>query len=77
MARYSSKTSPGLIQTAVPEGHAGIRVPDGYSRAAHCLYTMPTDGSEHSERAIERGVQLAKLCGAMVTGFMSCRIFAY
>jgi len=29
---------------------------------------MPTDGSEHSERAIERGVELAKLCGAKVTG---------
>jgi nucleotide-binding universal stress UspA family protein len=29
---------------------------------------MPTDGSEHSERAIERGIALAKLCGAKVTG---------
>ena len=29
---------------------------------------MPTDGSEHSERAIERGIELAKLCGAKVTG---------
>jgi nucleotide-binding universal stress UspA family protein len=29
---------------------------------------MPTDGSEHSERAIERGVELAKLCGSKVTG---------
>ena len=29
---------------------------------------MPTDGSEHSERAIARGVELAKLCGAKVTG---------
>ncbi len=29
---------------------------------------MPTDGSEHSERAIQRGVELAKLCGAKVTG---------
>jgi nucleotide-binding universal stress UspA family protein len=29
---------------------------------------MPTDGSEHSERAIERGIELAKLCGARVTG---------
>ena len=29
---------------------------------------MPTDGSGHSERAIERGVELAKLCGAKVTG---------
>ena len=29
---------------------------------------MPTDGSEHSERAIERGVELAKLCGAKITG---------
>ena len=29
---------------------------------------MPTDGSEHSERAVERGIQLAKLCGAKVTG---------
>jgi nucleotide-binding universal stress UspA family protein len=28
---------------------------------------MPTDGSEHSERAIERGIELAKLCGAKVT----------
>ena len=29
---------------------------------------MPTDGSEHSERAIKRGIELAKLCGAKVTG---------
>ena len=29
---------------------------------------MPTDGSEHSERAVERGFELAKLCGARVTG---------
>jgi nucleotide-binding universal stress UspA family protein len=29
---------------------------------------MPTDGSAHSERAIERGIELAKLCGARVTG---------
>jgi len=29
---------------------------------------MPTDGYEHSERAIERGIELAKLCGAKVTG---------
>ncbi len=29
---------------------------------------LPTDGSEHSERAIERGIQLAGLCGAQVTG---------
>ena len=29
---------------------------------------MPTDGSEHSERAIERGIELAKLCQARVTG---------
>ncbi len=29
---------------------------------------MPTDGFEHSERAIERGIELAKLCGAKVTG---------
>ena len=29
---------------------------------------MPTDGSDHSERAIERGIELAKLCGAKVTG---------
>lgn len=29
---------------------------------------MPTDGSQHSERAVERGIQLAKLCGARVTG---------
>ena len=29
---------------------------------------MPTDGSEHSERAIERGIELAKLCRAKVTG---------
>lgn len=29
---------------------------------------MPTDGSQHSERAIERGIELAKLCGARVTG---------
>lgn len=29
---------------------------------------MPTDGSDHSERAIKRGIELAKLCGAKVTG---------
>jgi len=29
---------------------------------------MPTDGSEHSEKAVERGIELAKLCGAKVTG---------
>jgi nucleotide-binding universal stress UspA family protein len=29
---------------------------------------MPTDGSEHSERAIKRGIELAKLCSAKVTG---------
>ena len=29
---------------------------------------MPTDGSQHSERAVERGIQLARLCGAKVTG---------
>jgi len=29
---------------------------------------MPTDGSDHSERAIARGIELAKLCGAKVTG---------
>lgn len=29
---------------------------------------MPTDGSGHSERAVERGIELAKLCGARVTG---------
>ena len=29
---------------------------------------MPTDGSEHSEKAVERGIDLAKLCGARVTG---------
>ena len=29
---------------------------------------MPTDGSEHSEGAIKRGIELAKLCGAKVTG---------
>ena len=29
---------------------------------------MPTDGSQHSERAIERGIELARLCGARVTG---------
>ena len=29
---------------------------------------MPTDGSQHSERAIERGIELARLCGAKVTG---------
>jgi len=29
---------------------------------------MPTDGSEHSERAIVRGIELAKLCNARVTG---------
>jgi nucleotide-binding universal stress UspA family protein len=29
---------------------------------------MPTDGSEHSERAIVRGIELAKLCNSRVTG---------
>ena len=29
---------------------------------------MPTDGSEHSEGAVVRGVELAKLCNAKVTG---------
>lgn len=29
---------------------------------------MPTDGSEHSEQAVLRGIELAKLCGAKVTG---------
>ncbi len=29
---------------------------------------MPTDGTAHSERAIMRGIELAKLCGAKVTG---------
>lgn len=29
---------------------------------------MPTDGSAHSEKAVERGIELAKLCGAKVTG---------
>ncbi len=33
---------------------------------AHIL--MPTDGTDHSERAIKRGIELAKLCGAKVTG---------
>ena len=29
---------------------------------------MPTDGSEHSEQAVKRGIELAKLCNAKVTG---------
>jgi len=29
---------------------------------------MTTDESAHSERAVERGIELAKLCGAKVTG---------
>ena len=29
---------------------------------------MPTDGAAHSEGAIRRGFELAKLCGARVTG---------
>ena len=33
---------------------------------AHIL--MPTDDTDHSERAIRRGIELAKLCGAKVTG---------
>ena len=33
---------------------------------AHIL--MPTNGTDHSERAIKRGIELAKLCGAKVTG---------
>lgn len=28
---------------------------------------MPTDGTDHSENAIKRGIELAKLCGAKVT----------
>jgi nucleotide-binding universal stress UspA family protein len=28
---------------------------------------MPTDGTDHSETAIKRGIELAKLCGAKVT----------
>jgi nucleotide-binding universal stress UspA family protein len=43
--------------------HANER---GENMFKHIL--MPTDGSEHSERAIERGIELAKLCGAKVTG---------
>lgn len=37
---------------------------------------MPTDGSAHSERAIERGVELAKLCGAKITGIHVIQDFA-
>lgn len=37
---------------------------------------MPTDGSAHSERAIERGVELAKLCGAKITGIHVMQDFA-
>jgi nucleotide-binding universal stress UspA family protein len=29
---------------------------------------MPTDGSAHSEKAVERGIELAKLCHSKVTG---------
>ena len=29
---------------------------------------MPTDGTDHSEKAIQRGIELAKLCGAKITG---------
>ncbi len=29
---------------------------------------MPTDGTDHSARSITRGIELAKLCGAKVTG---------
>ena len=29
---------------------------------------MPTDGSDHSEKAVERGIELAKLCGSKITG---------
>jgi nucleotide-binding universal stress UspA family protein len=29
---------------------------------------MPTDGAEHSEKAVRRGVELAQLCGARITG---------
>ncbi|MEI8035403.1 MAG: universal stress protein [Betaproteobacteria bacterium] len=36
---------------------------------------MPTDGSAHSEKAIERGFELAKLCGAKVTGIHVMRDF--
>ena len=38
----------------------------GGSMFKHIL--MPTDGSAHSEKAVERGIELAKLCGAKVTG---------
>ena len=37
---------------------------------------MPTDGSEHSERAIARGIELAKLCGAKVTGIHVLRDYS-
>ncbi len=37
---------------------------------------MPTDGSDHSERAIERGIELAKLCGAKVTGIHVLRDYS-
>lgn len=37
---------------------------------------MPTDGSHHSERAIERGIELAKLCGAKVTGIHVLRDYS-
>lgn len=43
---------------------AKVKTEDGVFK--HIL--MPTDGSEHSEKAIERGMKLAKLCGAKVTG---------
>lgn len=41
---------------------------------------LPTDGSDLSLRAIERGVALAKAMGARVTGFHAAapfRVFAY
>jgi nucleotide-binding universal stress UspA family protein len=37
---------------------------------------MPTDGTEHSERAIARGIELAKLCGSKVTGIHVMRDFS-
>ena len=68
-SQAGAETESGLASRAATEA--------GRSPAFSCVsfggvmfkhILMPTDGSEHSERAVERGIELAKLCGAKVTG---------
>src|SRR5262245_62143857 len=58
------------MATPQPDATAYIANGVSYLKGAfmfkHIL--MPTDGSDHSEKAIERGIELAKLCGSKVTG---------